>query len=201
MTDFFAQAAQSETKTKSKEKVKKIVPVDADGKIKLLMNVRQTMADLEAQEALLVDDLRPVANEAFLKEYEKAKVRPESFMLQDTDGAKTLLIVQDRYIKVTDGIEQAINSMYGAQAKEIIGKSTEFKFNSDVLDEHGPVIFKAISAAIASMDIPEDAKKKLLKAETKTVIKKGLIERLHTFPNFQTLYGLIKPVLQFKNQS
>jgi hypothetical protein len=199
MIDFFATAETTQT-TKSKDKVKAIVPVDAGGSIARLNSVREQIAQLKAQEALLLDDIKPVAVETFIEQFKERKVRPESFVMQDTDGAKVLLIVQDKYAKLTDATHQTLKELYPKKIGELVQRTTEFKFNQDILDAHGPVITKAISEAIASMPIPDNDKKKLLKATVTETIKKGTIERLHTYKEFPTLFSLIKPTIQFKNQ-
>lgn len=198
--DFFAAAVQTQQPTTGKSKVKELVPIKAGNKVKSLAEVREKMADLKAQEAMLIGDIKPLAEEAYLRMFKENKVQPDSFVIQDETGGSVLLIVQDKYTKLEPGTMQAIQETWKKDAAEIIGTTTEFRFNSDVLDEYGAVITKALSEAIAGMEIPMEAKKKLLVAKTTHTIRKGTIARLTKYKNFDNLFQLIKPVFQFKNK-
>lgn len=201
MTNFFEQAVQNEQPKAKGKTVKVIVPVDCGRKIAKLNKIREDLADLKAQEAEVLGALKPIAEQEYLKMFAQTKIKPDSFVLQSTtDSATVLLIVQDKYCKLESGTELTIQEIYGKRQMEIIGKTTEFKFNQAVLDEYGEKITKELSKAIAAMDIPDHAKKNLVKATTSKAIRKGTISNLMGFEQPETLFRLIKPVFQFKNK-
>lgn len=117
-------------------------------------------------------------NEVFKAEwcnlYEKSGVRPDSVIFTgEKSSAKLMFISTDKYTKVSE--PQTISEVYG---EEVIEESVTYSFDTDLLMKHYDTIVKLFADC---NEIPVEDKAKLIKAEQSFSIKKGTINRLHTF--------------------
>jgi hypothetical protein len=79
----------------------------------------------------------------------------------------------------------------------VLESTTTYTINADVLNKPG--VAEAISKMIMqSKVLTEEDKLSLIKAETKTVVKKGTIDRLLQFDNPAMIFDLIEPVVSLK---
>lgn len=198
--NLFAKAKETAAPATSKSKMKTLVPVRLDDKIKLVNQYREEMESLKTKLSVIEDDVKAEAEEQYIKLFRARNLKPESFVME-SNGAKILVIVQDKYLKLTDEKEQVIKSQWKDHAKDLIQETTEFKFNPVLMEKHEAIIGEKLSEAIMSIEgIPEEDKANLIMATPTKVIKKGTIDRLLNFPMCDTLFKLVQPILQLKNQ-
>lgn len=194
MSTLFAKAKQEAPKVSTTAKAaKQIIAVNVGDKIKDLLDKREQIKTLEADVAMLEGDLKPLAREKFLELYKKDKRKPESFVLQG-GAAKILVIVQDKYLKITEVKEQMLREN---KLDAVIDEKTVYSFNTELLQKYEKPISDAISKIKA---IPDEDKEKLIEATVEKSVKKGTIETLATFKNIDQVFNLIEPVVQLKNQ-
>lgn len=192
-TSIFASAKTAAPKVESKVKSKLIVPVALGDKIKDLLEKRNEIKILEAQVEMLEGDIKPAARDSFVSLYKKYNHKPDSFVLQSA-GANVLVIVQDKYLKVTETKEQMLQEN---GLGDLIEEKTVFSFNPDLLQKYE----KQISDAISKIkSIPDEDKAALIEATVTKTVKKGTIETLATYENIETVFNIIEPVVQLKNQ-
>lgn len=192
-TTLFAKAkatAPATTGAKTKEKV--VVPVELGNKLTELQDVREQIEVLEAKAEMLSGDIKPVAKDAFLKLMKINRTRPDSFILE-SDGGKILVIIQDKYLKITEAKEKTL-AEYGLS--DLIEEKTVFSFNPALLEKYET----QISEAISQMDIPDADKAAMIEAKVEKQIKKGSIDKLPSYENTELVFELLQPVIQLKNQ-
>lgn len=190
---LFAKAkatAPATTGAKTKEKV--VVPVELGNKLSELQDVREQIEVLKAKEEMLAGDVKPVAKDAFLKLMKINRARPDSFILE-SQGGKILVIVQDRYLKITEAKEKTLSEY---SLSDLIEEKTTFSFNPTLLEKYE----SQISEAIAALDIPESDKASMIEAKVEKIIKKGSIDKLPAYENSELVFDLLQPVIQLKNQ-
>ena len=191
---LFATAKAAAPKTESKaKKAKTIVPVALGDKIKDLLEKRATIETLKAECEMLEGDIKPVAKKQFLDMYKEQKRKPDSFILQ-SGGANVLVIIQDKYLKITETKEQMLREN---KLGELIEEKTVFSFNPDLLQKYEKEISNALSKI---KDIPDEEKEKLIEATVEKTVKKGTIETLAQYKNVEQVFTIIEPVIQLKNQ-
>lgn len=192
-TTLFAKAkatAPATTGAKTKEKV--VVPVELGDKLTELQDVREQIEVLKAREEMIAGDVKPVAKDAFLKLMKINRARPDSFILE-SQGGKILVIIQDKYLKVTEAKEKTL-AEYGLS--DLIEEKTTFSFNPALLEKYET----QISEAISQMDIPDADKAAMIEAKVEKNVRKGTIERLPSYENPELVFSLIEPIVQMKNQ-
>ncbi len=193
MATLFSKARANAPVQDSKSTTKTIVPVLLGDKLRDLQDKRNQVASLEAEIALLEGDIKPVAKQEFLNLMRRQGRRPESFVLQSA-GSNMLVIVQDKYLKMSELKEKAlIEHKLGS----VIDEKTVFLFDAVLLETHEKAISKAIEG-IKSMT--EDEKERLIVPTVQKTVKKGTIDILHTFGNPELAFQLIEPQVQLKNQ-
>lgn len=193
-TTLFAKAkatAPKATGAKTKEKV--VVEVDLGDKLFELQETREQIAILEAKEQMLAGDIKPVAREEYLKLMKIKKAKPESFIMSSENG-KILVIMQDKYLKVTDEKEK---TLIDNELGDLIDEKTTFSFNPELLEKYE----KQISDAISKMKIPDEDKAAMIEATVVKSVKKGTLDTLPTYKNPDLVFTLIEPVVQLKNQA
>ncbi|MBP8982236.1 MAG: hypothetical protein KBG19_04295 [Bacteroidales bacterium] len=191
---IFAKAKEAAPKTTgAKKKEKVVISVDLGDKLRDLQEARDEISVLEAKAAMLEGDIKPVARQQFIELVKREKARPESFILE-SNCSKMLVIMQDKYLKVTETKEQSIDQ---AGLSELIETKETFSFNSELLAKYE----KQISDAISKIkSIPDEDKAKLIEAKVEKVIKKGTLDRLPQFKDVEQVFNLVEPVCQLKNQ-
>ena len=188
-------AKQAAPKADSKaKKTKVIVPVHLGDALRELQANRDKIESLKTRNETLELDIKPVASEEFLRLVKIQGRKPDSFILQSA-GHNMLVIVQDKYLKMTETKEATlIDHGFG----DMIQETTIYKFD--------PVLAKKyeeqIDAALEAMDIPAEDKALLVKADVEKVVRKGTIDRISTpgFKNADLAMHLIEPIIQLKNQ-
>ena len=194
-TSLFAKAKEAAPKTTGAAKKEKVVVhVELGDKLKDLQETREEIANLEAKAAMLEGDIKPVARQEFMRLLKANKARPDSFILESNCG-KIMVIMQDKYLKITDGKEQSLTD--AGLYDDVVEEKTTFSFNATLLEKYE----KQISDAISKIKgIPDEDKVALIEAKVEKVIKKGTLDRLPSFKNPDEAFSLIEPVVQLKNQ-
>lgn len=192
MATLFAKAKDKAPAAAATGKEKIIVPVQLGSKIKDLLDKRNDVKTLDAEITMLEGEIKPVAQEEFLKLVKKFNMRPESFRLQSA-GTNLLVIMQDKYLKLSETKEATLIENGLA---DVIEEKTEFGFDAVLLEKHE----KAISKAIASIKgMTDEEKENLITAKVIKTVRKGTIDRIATFDNPDLVFQLIEPILQLKN--
>ncbi len=191
-----AKAAAPSTATKSK-KTKFIVPVQLGDKLRQLQAARDEIATQEAIVSTLEDDIKPTVREEWLKLMKRLGVEPDSFIIQSA-GFNMLAITQDKYLKMTETKEHMLReNKFG----DFIQETTEFSFDSVILQKHEKAIEKALEKAIKSIDtMSDDEKDRLIKAKVVKTVKKGSLSLLPKTKNADLAFQLLEPIIQLKNQ-
>lgn len=194
MATIFTAAKKAAPKSESKStKTKIIVTVNMGRKLAQLQENREAIKSLEASNEMLEGEIKPVAKDEYLKLVAQQGLRPESFVLQSA-GTNILIIVQDKYLKMSEAKERAlIDNGLG----DVIEEKTVYSFDPVLLEKYE----EQISEAISNMGgIPDEDKQRLIKADVIKSVKKGTIERIATFKNPALAYELIEPQMQIKNR-
>jgi len=170
--------------------------------IKKLQELNEQIASLEAQKVIVYGDVRALGVASFNKKYEDEKKYTESFKIvvrdeNSQDTAVFQLQPTDKYIKIDDDKATLLKNKYG---DNVVNEATTYALDADMLDIHGETISKLIENC---PDIPEADKAKLIKAETKITVKKGMIKEFRSndimrkFP-VEELVNDLQPIFQIK---
>ena len=176
--NMFTAAAEEATESTTKKTDKKSFPINDPVFEKNLQKFNKLKAEIDSlttQLDLVKGDLIPVCEGIFFKEYEKMGSCPESFNLVSKSGLQTLFVVQKKYGKLDKELFTELLTKYGP---EIAEKTFEYTIDKDCLEEHGEAVSDAIQN---SKKIPEDVKKKLIKAKAVMVVNKDSIDKGLTF--------------------
>ena len=142
--------------------------------------------------------LKPFANGEWMKEYEKSKRAPESFIIgSDKDSA--LYVVQDSY-KYAGLDDERVAYLRGEFGDEIVKTEKKFVLNAEMVEKYGQAISNAI---VGSKEIPDDEKGLIIQCETQNRIVKGAIGRLAEFAKnakctIERVFSEIMPTQQLK---
>jgi hypothetical protein len=166
----FATAQKKATTTK-KSDLPTIQVKSLDGQVEEFCKIKGDIDDLEAQAKMLEGIIKETAKSQFMETYLSQKSNPGSFKLQGTAEKTVTVSVQDKYKSIDENAAAQISREFG---DEMIEVSTEYSFNSEILERN----FEAIGAALASADISEDDMARLLSQKKVYAIKKGSIDRI-----------------------
>jgi hypothetical protein len=194
MATLFSKAKDNAPKSDSNSTVKTIVPVNLGSKLHDLQEKRNQVASLEAEIELIEGEVKPVAREEFLKLMTRQGRRPESFILQSA-GSNMLVIIMDKYLKLTETKEKAL---IDNKLADCIDEKTTFAFDAVLLEKYEKQISKAIESI---KTIPDEDKERLIVPIIQKSIRKGTIDLLPKFKDPSLAFTLIEPICQLKNQS
>jgi len=190
--NIFAQAKKAEPKTAKKtDKQVKEIPL-LENKVQRFNFLKAELDSIEAEKKMIEGDIKEIARSEWCKEYEKEKMRPESFVIQDKTGAKVLFMATDKYTLVTPEKEEVINSI----CPDFLEKNTSYSFDTSVLERN----IEAISNAIMGSNMSDEDKRNLIIATETKSIKKGAIERLAQCGQIEATFALINPICMLKPQ-
>ena len=190
--NYFDNAVKVDTtkKTATKEKNKVFVSgIEAD-----LLRAKQIKieeSNLKTEKGMLWGRLKSIAEKEILRLFSIHKSRPESFKLADGAG-EIMVILQDAYKKVEDAKESALEAY-----PDVLETKKVFSINPEILEKEG--VGEALSKAIAACKgISDEDKRNLLICEETKAIKKGTIDRLTSFDNYEQLFYMIEPTIALK---
>lgn len=187
--NLFSIAKKVEPKKKATEE-KNVIPCDLN--LKRWSELKELIADSEAEQKMIEGEIKEQAKAKFLELYQQQRSRPESFIFEGADSGRCMIIVQDRYITVT---EEKLSSF--DLADNCIEKLQDFSFNPELLEKYSGVISEMI---VNSKKIADEDKGQLILVKEKTVIKKGLINSLYSFgERMKDVFNFAEPIMNLKN--
>lgn len=189
--NLFASATKVESKTKTTKDKEKVFVAGLEPDLLRKAEIKIALSNLKTEDEMISGRIKEVGKEIWLKQLAQKKCRPESFQICDGNG-KVLFMVMDAYKKVEEAKENELQAF-----PDVLETTTTFSINPDILSKPG--VGEALSNAImAAEGISDEDKKALLLMEQKTAVKKGTIDRLLTFPNYEQLFALIEPTVALK---
>jgi hypothetical protein len=200
MANLFTKAAKSATPktTKAKDEKVRLTVEDVNffDKVQKLEELNDAMKSAKAKADMISDEIRDVAKNAWLNQYDKTGKNPESVMICQENGedvAQLMFVPTDRYITITPERAEELQETYG---QEIVEEETTFSFDSAMIEKYGEVL----SQLIENCDgIKDTDKEKIIKATTKYSVAKGTIDKLTTYGDVNEVMDAVKPVVALKN--
>jgi len=190
---FAAPAASAPKKKTTKDRTDVPVKGIADS-IARFDELKEIIKNAEAEQKLIDGKLKEIGRDTFLEMYQDEGYRPKNFNMVDGDES-IMYVMSDNYKGSRGGVSTEKADMlepYG-----VLESTTTYTINPDVLNKPG--VAEAISKMIMqSKVLTEEDKLELIKAETKTVVKKGTIDRLLQFDNPAMIFDLIEPVVSLR---
>lgn len=192
---FAKPAAPAASKPKkAKDRGEVIVPGIADA-IARYDALKEIIKNAEAEKEILDGQLKEIGKDKFLELYEQEGYRPKNFNLADGDE-KILYVMSDNYRGSRYGVSAEKAAMLEPY-DDILESETTYTMNNDVLNKPG--VGEAISRMIMQSKVLSDEDKSaLIIATTKTVVKKGTIDRLLQYDNPAMIFDLIEPVVSLR---
>jgi hypothetical protein len=200
MANLFTKAAKSATPktTKAKDEKVRLTVEDVNffDKVQKLEELNDAMKSAKAKADMISDEIRDVAKNAWLNQYDKTGKNPESVMICQENGedvAQLMFVPTDRYITITPERAEELQETYG---QEIVEEETTFSFDSAMIEKYGEVL----SQLIENCDgIKDTDKEKIIKATTKYSVAKGTIDKFTTYGDVNEVMDAVKPVVALKN--
>jgi hypothetical protein len=190
--NIFAAAKKVE-KTNVKKTDKEVLSIPLlEDKVMQFNNVKGQIDNLEAMKKMLEGDIKDIGRTEYCKAFEKTKVKPESFVIQDKTGAKVIFMATDKYTLVTEEKAEVMSQI----APELITTTTTYGFNAEVLERN----IEAISAAILAAEMSDEDKASLIEATEVKSVCKGAIDRLGQYQSVANIFALINPICMLKPQ-
>lgn len=194
--NLFAKPAIGQAKPAKKPSDRQDVPVKGIGPaIARYDALKEIIKNAEAEKELLDGQIKEVGRDKFLEMYKDEGFRPKNFNIVD-GGEKILYVTSDTYQGSRYGLSPEKISLL-EQYDDILESETTYTINAKVLNKPG--VAEAISKMIMSSKILTDEDKaELIQAETKTVVRKGTIDRLLQYPDPAVIFDLIDPTVSLR---
>lgn len=194
--NLFAKPVIGQAKPTKKPSDRQDVPVKGLGPaIARYDALKEIIKNAEAEKEILDGQIKEVGRDKFLEIYKDEGYRPKNFNLVD-GGEKILYVTADTYQGSRYGLSPEKISLL-EQYDDILESQTTYTINPKILNKPG--VAEAISRMIMSSKILTDEDKaELIQAETKTVVKKGTIDRLLQYPDPAVIFDLIDPTVSLK---
>jgi len=201
MSNLFTKAKKTSTPKKTSEKDKKVRLVVEDSKffskVQTLEELQETMKSAKAKADLISDELKDIAKELWVDEYEKTKKNPESVMIvqenEKGDTASFMYVPSDKYISINEERAEELKEAYG---DEIVEEKTIFSFDNDMIERYGEILSRLIEE---SDEISAKDKEKIIKATTSYTVAKGTIDSFAKYGDVSEMIETVKPVVALKN--
>jgi hypothetical protein len=199
-TNLFAKAKKSAPAktTKAKEQKVRLAVENANffTNVQKLEELNDQMKVAKAKADMISDELRDVAKEAWLKQYETTGKNPESVMVVQENGedvAQLMLVPSDKYITITEARAEELRETYG---EEIVTEETTFGFDAAMIEKYGEILSRLIEE---SDEIDEKDKEKIITAKTTYAVAKGTIDKFTDYGDVVEVMEAVKPVVALKN--
>lgn len=194
--NLFAKPAIGQAKPAKKPSDRQDVPVKGIGPaIARYDALKEIIKNAEAEKELLDGQIKEVGRDKFLEMYKDEGFRPKNFNIVD-GGEKILYVTSDTYQGSRYGLSPEKISLL-EQYDDILESETTYTINAKVLNKPG--VAEAISKMIMSSKVLTDEDKaELIQAETKTVVRKGTIDRLLQYPDPAVIFDLIDPTVSLR---
>lgn len=190
--NIFATAKKAEPKVTKADK--KIIVLNAlENKVSRFNALKGMIDSLEAEKKMLEGDLKAEGKRLYCNQFVEARVKPESFCIEDAEGGRILFMATDKYTNIPteklEVMEQLIPSL--------LETKTTYGFDPIVLERN----IELLSDAILASNMSEEDKGNLIIAQEVTSVKKGSIDVLHTTNDLRMAFDLINPVCMLKPQA
>jgi len=199
-TNLFAKAKKSAPAktTKAKEQKVRLAVEDANffTNVQKLEELQDQMKSAKAKADMISDEIRDVAKEAWLKQYETTGKNPESVMVVQENGedvAQLMFVPTDKYITITEARAEELRETYG---EEIVTEETTFGFDAAMIEKYGEILSRLIEE---SDEIDEKDKEKIITAKTTYAVAKGTIDKFTDYGDVVEVMEAVKPVVALKN--
>ncbi len=191
------KAAPAKT-TKGKEEKVRLAVEDANffANVQKLEELQDQMKSAKAKADMISDEIRDVAKDAWLKQYDKTGKNPESVMIVQENGddvAQLMFVPTDKYITITEARAEELREMYG---DEIVTEDTAFGFDATMIEKYGEILSRLIEE---SNEIDEKDKEKIITAKTTYSVAKGTIDNFTKYGEVTEVMEAVKPVVALKN--
>lgn len=195
--DKAKKAAPAKT-TKAKEQKVRLTVEDANffTNVQKLEELQDQMKAAKAKADMISDEIRDVAKEAWLAQYETTGKNPESVMVVQENGedvAQLMFVPTDKYITITEDRAEELRETYG---DEIVTEDTTFGFDATMIEKYGEILSRLIEE---STEIDEKDKEKIITAKTTYAVAKGTIDKFTQYGNVNEVMDDVKPVVALKN--
>jgi hypothetical protein len=195
--DKAKKAAPAKT-TKAKEQKVRLTVEDVNffTNVQKLEELQDQMKAAKAKADMISDEIRDVAKEAWLKQYETTGKNPESVMVVQENGedvAQLMFVPTDKYITITEDRAEELRETYG---DEIVTEDTTFGFDATMIEKYGEILSRLIEE---STEIDEKDKEKIITAKTTYAVAKGTIDKFTQYGNVNEVMDDVKPVVALKN--
>ena len=183
---------------KGKEEKLRLTVEDANffTKVQKLEELNDVIKSAKAKSDMISDELRDVAKEAWLKQYDKTGKNPESVMICQENGldvAQLMFVPTDRYITINEARAEELRETYG---DEIVTEETTFGFDSAMIEKYGEILSRLIEECD---EITEKDKEKIITAKTTYAVAKGTIDNFTKYGDVNEVMEAVKPVVALKN--
>jgi len=195
--DKAKKAAPAKT-TKAKEQKVRLNVEDANffTNVQKLEELQDQMKVAKAKADMISDEIRDVAKEAWLNQYETTGKNPESVMICQENGedvAQLMFVPTDKYISITEERAEELRETYG---EEIVTEETTFGFDATMIEKYGEILSRLIEECD---EITEKDKEKIITAKTSYSVAKGTIDKFTAYGSVNEVMDAVKPVVALKN--
>lgn len=195
--DKAKKAAPAKT-TKAKEQKVRLTVEDANffANVQKLEELQDQMKVAKAKADMISDEIRDVAKEAWLNQYETTGKNPESVMICQENGedvAQLMFVPTDKYISITEERAEELRETYG---EEIVTEETTFGFDATMIEKYGEILSRLIEECD---EITEKDKEKIITAKTSYSVAKGTIDKFTAYGSVNEVMDAVKPVVALKN--
>ena len=195
--DKAKKAAPAKT-TKAKEQKVRLTVEDANffENVQKLEELQDQMKTAKAKADMISDEIRDVAKEAWMEQYQKTGKNPESVMICQENGldvAQLMFVPTDKYITITEDRAEELRETYG---EEIVTEETSFGFDATMIEKYGEILSRLIEECD---EITEKDKEKIITAKTTYSVAKGTIDKFTEYGNVNEVMDAVKPVVALKN--
>jgi hypothetical protein len=200
MANLFAKAKKTAPAKTSKAKEQKVRLTVEDANffsnVQKLEELQDQMKTAKAKADMISDEIRDVAKDAWLNQYQTTGKNPESVMICQENGediAQLMFVPTDKYITITQERAEELQETYG---EEIVEEETTFSFDATMIEKYGEILSRLIEE---SEEIKDSDKEKIIKATTKYSVAKGTIDKFSAYGDVNEVMEAVKPVVALKN--
>lgn len=186
MANIFEKAKKVEPKKVEKHEIVNLPNLE-DSLLKLA-ELNAKIAELEAERAILDDEVREAGKEAMIALYNKRRSFPGTLKI-NAGSMSFQFITSDRYKKIDEERSEELAERYG---ESIVEEETIFSFNTAILMKHMDHISDLL---MNSKQLSAEDKENLLTSETTYNVKKGAIKELFSFKGVNTVENIIEDIM------
>lgn len=194
MANLFDKAKKTGSK-KVAEKHEIVEMPNLEASLSKMADINSKLAELEAEKAMIDDEIRTAGKEAMIKLFNAKKSFPGTLKIV-AGKMSYMFITSDKY-KTID--EERFNELSKTYGKDIVTETTVYSFNTAVLIKHMDHISELL---MSSKKLSEEDKNNLLESQTTYSVVKGAIKDLFKFKGVKkvdTIIEDIQPIFSIKS--